>query len=104
MSPLIQAFIQARQARQLTQAELAEKAGMSRMAVQKMEAGATDPRLSSLLVLARALDLDLMLVPSALRPDLEAFARAGGRVLGQPAGIDAPGSVIDELLAAPPKP
>lgn len=104
MHTLMKGFIKARQARKLSQAELAAKAGLSRMAVQKMEAGTTDPRLSSLLVLARAMDLELMLVPSALRQDLEAFARAGGRVLGQAAGIDAPGSVVDELLSEPRKP
>ena len=88
----------ARTAHGMTQAELADKAGLSRMAVQKAEAGATDPRLSTLHVMARAMGLELMLVPTALRPELEQFIHAGGRFLGQPEGIDAPASVVDDIL------
>jgi hypothetical protein len=33
-----------------------------------------------------------------LRPDLEDFVRSGGRFLGQPSGIGAPPSLVDELL------
>ena len=72
--------------------------GLSRMTVQRTEAGKIDPRLSTLLVLARALDMDLMLVPTSLRSDLENFVRSGGQFLGQPSGISAPTSLVDELL------
>ena len=34
--------------------------------------------------------MELMLVPRALRPEVEGFLRSGGRVLGQPAGAGAP--------------
>lgn len=68
------------------------------MTVQRTEAGKIDPRLSTLLVLARTLGMDLMLVPRSLRPDLEDFVRSGGRFLGQPSGIGAPPSLVDELL------
>jgi transcriptional regulator with XRE-family HTH domain len=104
MADLLTEYAKARLARHLSQAELAEKSGLSRMAVQKMEAGASDPRLSTLQVLARAMGMELMLVPSALKPDLQAFARSGGRALGQPAGVVAPGSVVDDLLAKPARP
>lgn len=104
MADLLTEYAKARLARRLSQAELAEKSGLSRMAVQKMEAGASDPRLSTLQVLARAMGMELMLVPSALKPDLQAFARSGGRTLGQPAGVVAPGSVVDDLLAKPARP
>lgn len=70
------------------------------MAVLKIETGATDPRLSTLHELARAMGMELMLVPSVLRPDLEAFIRSGGKVLGQPAGVDAPLSMVDELASS----
>lgn len=89
---------QVRKALGLTQAELAEKAGLSRMAVQKAESGNTDPRLSTLHVMARAMGMELMLVPSSIRQELEDFVQSGGRVLGQQAGVGAPASVVDQLL------
>lgn len=68
------------------------------MTVQRIEAGKIDPRLSTLLVLARTLGLDLMLVPKGLRPELENFVQSGGRLLGQPSGVGAPPSLVDVLL------
>ncbi|SRR5690554_5933579 len=97
MSNLSEEIAEARRALGLTQAELADKAGLSRMAVQKAESGSTDPRLSTLQVMARALGMELMLVPSAIRPDLEHFVQSGGRLLGQRAGVGAPASVVDQL-------
>lgn len=88
----------ARKASGLTHERLAQQAGLSRMTVQRTEAGKIDPRLSTLLVLARALGMDLMLVPTALRQDLEHFVQSGGRFLGQPPGVGAPLSVVDALL------
>src|SRR5690554_5441501 len=98
MSKLSSEYVQARQAHGLIQAQLAEKAGLSRMAVQKAESGTTDPRLSTLQVMARAMGMELMLVPSEIRRDLEQFVQSGGRLLGQRAGIGAPASVVDQLL------
>ncbi|MBB3119793.1 helix-turn-helix domain-containing protein [Pseudoduganella violacea] len=98
MSNALSELTNARKAFGLTHDALAQRAGVSRMTVQRTEAGKIDPRLSTLQVLARALGMDLMLVPKALRPDLEDFIRSGGRFLGQPSGIGAPASLIDELL------
>lgn len=98
MSNLPEQLAQARSAAGLTQAQLAERAGLSRMAVQKAESGNTDPRLSTLQVMARALGMELMLVPSVLRAELQQFVQSGGRVLGQRAGIEAPASVVDDIL------
>jgi len=88
----------ARKAAGLAQQDIAEKAGLNRMTVQKIEARTIDPKLSTLEVLARALGMEIMLVPAALRPSLEDFVRAGGKVLGQPAGLEAPRSAVDELV------
>ena len=93
----------ARRTAGLTQAELAERAGVNRMTVGRLEAG-LDPRLSTLDALARSLGLELMLVPRPLRPALEDFVRAGGRLLGQPAGVGAPRSVVDLLAVHEPPP
>ncbi len=87
----------ARKAAGLSQQTLAERAGLSRMTVQRTESGQIDPRLSTLLEMARALGLELMSVPAELRPQLEAFVRSGGRILGQPAGVGAPPSIAQVL-------
>lgn len=102
MSKILDELQAARKAAGLTHETLAQRSGVSRMTVQRTEAGKIDPRLSTLLVLARSLGMDVMLVPKALRPDLEDFVRSGGRFLGQPSGIGAPASLVDELLQVTP--
>lgn len=97
MINLVQELENARKAAGLSQDQLAGRAGLSRMTVQRTESGQIDPRMSSLLVMARALGMELMLVPSALRPELESFVRSGGRFLGQAAGAGAPPSIADTL-------
>ncbi len=97
MNKLIHELEGARKAADLTQQALAERAGLSRMTVQRIEAGQIDPRLSTLLVMARALGLELMPVPAALRAQLEEFVQSGGRLLGQPAGVGAPPSIAQTL-------
>ena len=91
---LIEELEAARKAADLSQEQLAISAGLSRMTVQRTEAGQIDPRLSSVAAIAKTLGMDLMLVPSALRPELESFVRSGGRFLGQPAGSGAPLSIV----------
>ena len=100
MNKILDELHHARKAAGLTHEVLAQHAGLSRMTVQRTEAGKIDPRLSTLLEMARTLGLDLMLVPKALRPDLEDFVRSGGRFLGQPPGLGAPPSLVDQLLQA----
>ena len=57
------AELQAARKRQgLKQQELAERAGLSRMTVQRIESGAIDPRLSTLVEMARVLGLTLVTV------------------------------------------
>lgn len=92
----------ARKASGITQQALAASAGLSRMTVQRFEAGEVDPRVSTLQEMARALGMEWVLVPRELRPDVEAFLRSNGRILGQPAGSDAPPSVVQTLVEGPP--
>lgn len=94
-------LIAARRAAGLHQAELGARAGVSRMTVGRIEGG-EDLRLSTALELLHALGLDLMVVPRALQPELQAFVQSGGRVLGQAAGVGAPPSVVDLLALKPP--
>ena len=100
MSFLIEELEAARKAADLSQEQLATSAGLSRMTVQRTEAGQIDPRLSSIAAIAKTLGMDLMLVPTALRPELESFVRSGGRFLGQPAGSGAPLSIAQTLVRA----
>ena len=93
----------ARRARKLSQAEVADAAGLSRMTVQKLEAGSVDARISTLVELVRALGLELTLVPRELAPAVETFVRSGGRVVGQPSGVGAPPSIVDALRDEPRK-
>ncbi|WP_137919599.1 helix-turn-helix transcriptional regulator [Hydrogenophaga sp. 2FB] len=93
---IVQNLESTRKAASLTQDELAQRAGVSRMTVSRIEAG-MDPRLSTLQELARAMGMELMLVPRALQSEVADFVRSGGRVLGQPAGAGAPKSLVDLL-------
>lgn len=98
-SSLIATLVATRKAQQLTQAQLAEQAGLSRMAVQRTETGDVDPRYSTVAEMARVLGLELVAVPADLLPALQAFIQSGGKFLGQPTGADAPLSVVDRLAA-----
>lgn len=93
-------LITARKDARLTQSELGERAGLSRMTVQKAESGALDPRMSTVLEMARALGLEPMLVPASLRQEVEAFLRSGGKYLAQPSGVAAPPSIVETLASA----
>ena len=64
------------------------------MTVQKLEAGSIDPRMSTIAVLLRVLGLELMLVPTGLKPAVEEFLHSGGRIVAQPAGVGAPASIV----------
>lgn len=70
--PLIDTLSQARKAAKVTQADLATQAGLSRMAVQRTETGDVDPRFSTLLEMARALQMELIAVPSDRLPAVQA--------------------------------
>ncbi|AJE99865.1 XRE family transcriptional regulator [Pandoraea apista] len=94
---LMESLVVARKDAAMTQAELADRAGLSRMTVQKVESGALDPRMSTVLEMARALGLEPMLVPASLRQEVEAFLRSGGKYLAQPSGISAPPSIVETL-------
>jgi transcriptional regulator with XRE-family HTH domain len=90
----------ARKASRLTQAELAQRSGVNRMTVGRIESG-LDPRLSTVQELARAMGMDIMLVPKELRPEIENFVRSGGRLIAHPPGVSAPKSVVDLIELGP---
>ena len=100
-SDLISTLAQARKAARITQADLAARAGLSRMAVQRTETGDVDPRFSTMAEMASVLGMELIAVPAELGPALQAFIQSGGKFLGQPVGADAPPSVVDVYAAEP---
>ncbi len=99
--PYARALRDARRAAELSQEELAARAGLSRMTVQKLEAGTIDPRVSTLEVLMRVLGLEIIVTPSELKGTVEDFLRSGGKAVGQPAGVNAPASIVDVLARQP---
>lgn len=96
---IIDTLESARKAQGLTQGELAQRAGTSRLTVGRVESG-FDPKLATVYELARALGLELLLVPKVLAGEVQAFIQSGGRVLAQPSGAGAPDSVVTQALAA----
>jgi len=68
----------ARQAKALTQKELGQRVGLPQSHISKIEKGAVDLQLSSLVEIARALDLEVKIVPRKALPAVEGAVRAHG--------------------------
>jgi transcriptional regulator with XRE-family HTH domain len=76
-SAISDALREARLRKQLSQQELAGKLGLRQRQISDLERAAIDPRLSTIQNVARALDLELMLLPRHLISAVEALERAG---------------------------
>lgn len=70
---LAQTLKEARVARGFTQRELAERAGFGQNRLALIEAGQVDLRTSTLVQLARALDLELVLTPRRVLPAVQSL-------------------------------
>ena len=68
----------ARRAKGLSQRALGKKAAVPQSHISKIENGAVDLRVSSLVELARALHLELMLVPRQSVPAVQSIMRRDG--------------------------
>jgi transcriptional regulator with XRE-family HTH domain len=68
---------EARQRKQHSQQDLARKLGLRQRQISDLERAVTDSRLSTIQDVARALDLELMLIPRHLIAAIEALQRAG---------------------------
>ena len=66
---------QARRAARLTQEQVADLAGISRPRYRDIETGVAAARVTTLVNVARAVGLEMMLVPQALAPAVEALLR-----------------------------
>ena len=80
---------------QLSQAALAAKIGLHQRQISDLERGTVDARVSTIQNVARALDLELMLVPRHLISTVEALQRASGE------GDQRPLYALDEEEAGP---
>ena len=69
----------ARLTRQLSQAALAAKSGLRQRQISDLERGTVDVRVSTIQNVARALDLELMLIPRHLISAVEALQRSSGQ-------------------------
>jgi len=70
----------ARKRRGWSQAELGRLVGLPQMHISGIESGKIVPRFDTLLDLARMLDYDLLMVPRALVPAVQAMVREHGTV------------------------
>lgn len=66
----------AREAKGLSQRALSEKAGVPQSHISRIESGAVDLRVSSLVELGRVLDLELMLVPRKATSAVQSIVRS----------------------------
>lgn len=78
---MVAALRAARSNRGLSQRALSEASGVPQAQISRIEKGAVDLRLSSLVALARALDMELTLVPRNALPAVRSIVRSG-----EPAG------------------
>jgi transcriptional regulator with XRE-family HTH domain len=73
-----------RRKRGWSQVELGRRAGLPQMHISGIESGKIVPRFDTLLDLARVLDYDLLMVPRALVPAVQALIRNQGNTDGRP--------------------
>lgn len=69
---------EARTAKGLSQRDLSALAGIPQAQISRIEAGTVDPRVTSLIAIANALDLELTLVPRKAVPAVKSIVRQSG--------------------------
>ena len=95
---IVQTLRRAREQSGLSQRDLSARIGVPQSHISKIESGATDLRLSSLVELARALHQELVLVPRKLLPAVEAITRSASSALSDEARQR--GAVLNRAQAA----
>lgn len=76
IEPVVAALKRARQDKALSQRALSAKTGLPQSQISKIENATVDLQASSLIALARALDLEIMLVPRPLVPAVQGILRS----------------------------
>lgn len=80
----------ARQSKGLSQRALSQASGVPQSHISNIERGAVDLRISSLIQLARLLDLEVTLVPRKAVPAVDSIVRSTARRLSPSASIEEP--------------
>lgn len=93
---IIQALKKARQAKGLSQRALSDRTGVPQSHISKIERGATDMRLSSLIEFARVLELEMKLVPRKAVPAVETVI-LGTLAVSTPAASRQPAYRLDDM-------
>lgn len=83
VEPLCEALKSAREEKALSQRALGKSAGMPQAQISKIENAAVDMKTSTLIELARALDLEVMLVPRKHVPGVKAIIGASSALSGK---------------------
>lgn len=73
---VVRSLKDARESKRLSQRALSKKVGLPQSHISKIENGAVDLQLSSLIELSRALDLEVMLVPRKLVSTVQSMVRS----------------------------
>lgn len=73
---IVKSLKEARKRKVLSQRELSAKSGVPQSHISKIESGGVDLRVSSLIALARVLDLELELVPKKSIPAVKSIVRS----------------------------
>jgi len=94
MEDMARTLKSAREARGLSQRELGRRAGVPQGHISRIESGAVDLRLSSLIALARALELEPTLVPRRAMAAVQAIVR--GTDLADSEGSARPAYSLDD--------
>ena len=81
LEPLADALLRARREKGWSQRDLSARAHLTQAQISRIENGEVDLQVSTLLELARSLDMDLQLVPRSAIPAVEAAVRSVGERL-----------------------
>ncbi|HEC12614.1 MAG TPA: XRE family transcriptional regulator [Acidiferrobacteraceae bacterium] len=79
IQPLTDALKAAREKKELSQRAFSREIGVPQSRLSRVESGAVDLRTSNLIEIARALDLEVMLVPRQLVPAVSSLVKQTGR-------------------------
>ncbi len=77
MTSILKQLKIARQEKGLKQSEFGNKLGLPQSHISKIERGETDPRLSTVVDMARIVDRELILVPRRLAPAIRSMIEGG---------------------------
>lgn len=80
----------------LTQEQVADMAGISRPRYREIEAGSSAARTTTLINIGRALGLELMLIPQAMIPAVDALLQPDGAEDDLPAFVVSPDGDADD--------